>query len=68
MLDPVTGRTRVRLVDTWSCSYEIARRYMVRLSEADVGNDEAVMRYTSSVAMTRAAFRERFGDVSRLKR
>ncbi|HET9312756.1 MAG TPA: diphosphate--fructose-6-phosphate 1-phosphotransferase, partial [Nitrospira sp.] len=31
MLDPVTGRARVRMVDTESQSYQIARQYMIRL-------------------------------------
>ena len=36
MLDPRTGRTRVRLVDVRSEQYEIARRYMVRLRPEDL--------------------------------
>ena len=35
MLDPRTGRTRIRLVDTTSEHYRIARRYMVRLRRED---------------------------------
>jgi ATP-dependent phosphofructokinase / diphosphate-dependent phosphofructokinase len=35
MLDPQTGRTRVRLVDPQSEHYQIARRYMVRLGKED---------------------------------
>jgi ATP-dependent phosphofructokinase / diphosphate-dependent phosphofructokinase len=35
MLDPQTGRTRVRLVDPHSEHYQIARRYMVRLGKED---------------------------------
>src|ERR1051326_7356383 len=36
MLDPRTGRTRVRLVDVASEQYLIARRYMVRLRAEDL--------------------------------
>src|SRR6266567_2154537 len=36
MLDPSTGRTRVRLVDVSSEQYLIARRYMVRLRPEDL--------------------------------
>ena len=32
MIDPTTGRTRVRLVDVHSSRYLIARRYMIRLA------------------------------------
>src|SRR3984893_16790944 len=36
MLDPTTGRTRVRLVDVASEQYQIARGYMVRLRREDI--------------------------------
>jgi ATP-dependent phosphofructokinase / diphosphate-dependent phosphofructokinase len=35
MLDPQTGRVRVRQVDTATEAYEVARKYMIRLEEAD---------------------------------
>ncbi len=42
MIDPATGRTKVRLVDTASTRYGIARRYMIRLRRDDLV-DDAVM-------------------------
>jgi 6-phosphofructokinase len=36
MLDPSTGRIRVRLVDVTTESYEVARKYMIRLEPADL--------------------------------
>ena len=60
MLDPATGRTRVRLVDTKSEQYKIARRYMVRLSQHDL-EDEALVTAMAQVAkMTPRQFCERF--------
>jgi ATP-dependent phosphofructokinase / diphosphate-dependent phosphofructokinase len=35
MIDPSTGRIRVRVVDTATESYEVARKYMIRLEHAD---------------------------------
>ena len=35
LLDPQTGRTRVRMVDIQSTRYAIARRYMIRLRRDD---------------------------------
>ena len=64
MLDPLTGRTRVRLVDTSAGSYDSARRYMVRLSEDDLDNDQAVALYARAAGMTVTAFRERFRAVA----
>jgi len=45
MLDPATGRTRVRMVDIESESYKIARAYMARLEPDDFTNQEALTRY-----------------------
>jgi ATP-dependent phosphofructokinase / diphosphate-dependent phosphofructokinase len=35
MVDPATGRIRVRLVDVTTESYEVARKYMIRLEAPD---------------------------------
>jgi 6-phosphofructokinase 1 len=40
MIDPTTGRTRVRLVDVHSSRYLIARRYMIRLLRSDFADAE----------------------------
>lgn len=36
LLDPTTGRIRIRLVDVTTESYEVARKYMIRLEAADL--------------------------------
>lgn len=36
LLDPATGRIRVRLVDVTTESYEVARKYMIRLEPSDL--------------------------------
>jgi 6-phosphofructokinase 1 len=61
MLDPLTGRTRVRLVDIHSENYEIARRYMVRLRQEDVSNPETLASLARVVNLSPAAFRDTFG-------
>jgi 6-phosphofructokinase 1 len=61
MLDPQTGRTRVRLVDPESEQYQIARRYMVRLRPEDVEDPDLLASVASVVSMTPEAFRGRFG-------
>ena len=47
MLDPVTGRARVRMVDTGSQSYQIARQYMIRLEDEDLKDPERLGRHGS---------------------
>ena len=60
MLDPRTGRTRVRLVDPTSEQYRIARRYMVRLQPEDLQDSAAVARLAAVVQMTPEEFCARF--------
>jgi 6-phosphofructokinase 1 len=61
MLDPQTGRTRVRLVDPHSEQYRIAREYMVRLKPADFEDAELLAAMAHVVGMTPDQFRARFG-------
>ena len=63
MVDSSTGRTKVRMVDIESQSYQIARQYMIRLTEADVNNQDALGRYAALTGLSPEAFRERFSTV-----
>src|SRR5579859_4441265 len=64
MLDPATGRTRVRVVDTSSEQYQIARRYMVRLRHEDLENPQSLARLASVVSQTPEQFRAEFEYVA----
>jgi ATP-dependent phosphofructokinase / diphosphate-dependent phosphofructokinase len=61
MLDPTTGRTRIRLVDITSEQYGIARRYMVRLRRDDFTDAATVARLAGAANLTPEAFRSQFG-------
>ena len=63
MLDSSSGRTKVRMVDIDSQSYQIARQYMIRLTEGDVNDRDMLGRYAALVGLSPEAFRERFGTV-----
>ena len=60
ILDPATGRTRVRMVDIESESYAIARRYMIRLSPEDWSHPRMVVRLATTAGMAEDDFRKRF--------
>jgi 6-phosphofructokinase 1 len=64
MLDPQTGRTRVRLVDTSSEQYQIARRYMVRLRHEDLDDPQLLAGLASVVGQTPEQFRAQFEYVA----
>lgn len=60
MLDPQTGRTRVRMVDTETEYYKIARRYMLRLRRDDFADAAEVARYAAVTKLAPEEFRRQF--------
>jgi 6-phosphofructokinase 1 len=60
MLDPATGRTRVRMVDIESESYKIARDYMARFESEDLTNTGTVSQYAKVLNMTPDQFLSAF--------
>src|SRR5215207_7305059 len=64
MLDPVTGRAKVRMVDTESQSYQIARQYMIRLDDEDFKDPERLGRHAVLVGLSSDAFRQRFQSIN----
>jgi len=60
MVDSSTGRTKVRMVDIDSQSYQIARQYMIRLTKDDLSNPDLLGRYAALSGLPIEVFRERF--------
>ena len=60
MIDPATGRTRVRLADVTSTGYAIARRYMIRLRRDDLDDPRKLARLAGTVKLSPEAFRQQF--------
>jgi ATP-dependent phosphofructokinase / diphosphate-dependent phosphofructokinase len=63
MIDPKTGKTRVRLVDTDTEYYKIARRYMLRLRKDDFENAEQLQKLAGTVGLSVDEFRQEFEHV-----
>jgi 6-phosphofructokinase 1 len=63
MIDPRTKKMRPRLVDVAGETYEVARRYMIRLEKSDFEDPARLEKLASVVKMTPAQFTERFGYV-----
>jgi 6-phosphofructokinase 1 len=61
LLDPETGRTKVRLVDTHSTRYAIARRYMIRLRRDDFEDPHELAKFAATCGLTLQEFRDEFG-------
>src|SRR3954462_10961426 len=60
LIDGETGRARIRLVDTHSTRYAIARRYMIRLRRDDIEDPHQVARLAKSANVTAEEFRREF--------
>ncbi len=65
MLDPETGRTRLRMVDVDTESYKIARRYMLRLRKDDFENPEVLERLAQTAHLDVDGFRREFEYLTR---
>jgi ATP-dependent phosphofructokinase / diphosphate-dependent phosphofructokinase len=63
MIDPATKKMRPRLVDIAGETYEVARRYMIRLERSDFEDPARLEKLAAVVKMTPAQFAERFGYV-----
>ncbi len=61
MLDPGTGRARVRMVDIHSTRYAIARRYMIRLRRDDFDDPHELARFAATAGLSLEQFRSEFG-------
>ena len=64
MLDPETGRTRVRLVDTCSTRYAVARRYMIRVRRDDFTLPGEVERLARAANVSVEQFKSRFENLT----
>jgi 6-phosphofructokinase 1 len=60
MVDSSTGRTKIRMVDIDSQSYQIARQYMIRLTKDDLSNPDLLGRYAAMSGLPTDAFTKRF--------
>ena len=60
MLDPKTGKARIRLVDVRSTRYAIARRYMIRLRRDDFEDPHELAKFAATCGLHLPEFRSEF--------
>jgi 6-phosphofructokinase len=60
LLDPETGRTKVRMVDVHSTRYAIARRYMIRLRRDDFQDPHELAKLAATCRISPEEFRAEF--------
>lgn len=64
MIDPATGRMRLRIVDVTSHRYLIARTYMIRMRPEDFTDDEELERLARAANTTKEIMRRQFEHVT----
>lgn len=64
LVDPATGRVRVRVVDTTTESYKVGREYMIRLAPEDL-EGERLARLAAVAGIEPAEFASRFAIAAR---
>ncbi len=60
LVDPETGRARIRMVNVRSTRYAIARRYMIRLRRDDFDDPHELARFAATCGLTLQEFRRQF--------
>jgi 6-phosphofructokinase 1 len=65
LLDPATGRTRIRYVNIRSTRYAIARRYMIRLRRDDFDDPHEIARFAATAHLSLEQFRDEFESLVR---
>lgn len=60
IIDPTTGKTRVRMVDPASETFYIARRYMLRLNQADFDDAHELAKYAATANISLEEFKNQF--------
>jgi ATP-dependent phosphofructokinase / diphosphate-dependent phosphofructokinase len=60
LIDSETGRARIRLVDTRSTRYAIARRYMIRLRRDDFEDPHELAKFAATIGIPLDEFRRQF--------
>ena len=60
MMDPETGKARIRMVDIASERYKIARRYMIRLRRDDFEDPHELAKFAATAGISLDQFRQEF--------
>lgn len=60
LLDPETGKTKIRYVDIHTDSYAVAQEYMIKLKKEDFEEPDNLLMLAKAAKMSPDEFRERF--------
>ncbi len=66
LIDPATGRTKVRMVDINSEHYRVARSYMIRLTKKDLQDTNMLTKLANAAKMSTEEFLKKFAWVAEI--
>lgn len=64
IMDPETGKTKVRLVNTDSLSFTIAKEYMIRLTARDFEDEDGIKLMAKTAGVSVEEFKKEFGHIA----
>ncbi len=64
-IDPMTGKTKIRLVDVETESYEVAREYMIRLRKRDFEEKKVLAGLAKAANVSEEDFTEQFKHLAK---
>ncbi|MGR3218263.1 MAG: diphosphate--fructose-6-phosphate 1-phosphotransferase [Candidatus Anammoxibacter sp.] len=64
LIDPETGYSETRLVNIYTESYEVARKYMIRLEKDDFSDPEKTEKLARAANVTTEEFTNQFGYIA----
>jgi len=67
MLDPQTGKAKIRLVDIESEYYTVARQYMIRLEREDLESPETLAQYARALNISPEDVKNKFARIVEMK-
>ena len=60
LIDPDSGKTKIRYVDVHTDSYAVAQEYMIKLKKSDFEEPDNLLMLAKAANMSPEEFRERF--------
>lgn len=64
LIDPQTGKTRIRMVSKDSATYQVARKYMIRLTKKDLADRDLVEKMASVAMLSPEKLVEMFDSIA----
>ncbi len=66
IMDPESGKKTIRLVNTYSYHYKVARAFMTLLEPSDLNNPDVLSKLAKAAKMDETTFKTRYANIPRI--